>query len=348
MRRPASSVFRFAETPDSRSLAIPRYSSRASLLKELGLRLICLAALLMTGCHREVSGAYMAKFPNAVVWLQLVKTPDNHLTGQFVGLTLEADGKIDEKNANVAGAVDGETMILSTAGIFGVQGGTLSGNLNGNKLTLTGPQLAPVVLNRANLNEYQREVNALSVKSRHIFATKANVELLNKIDSTITQMQEFDAQVDLNLSKLLGAEEHLHAITAQISGYVNRERQLAGSPNTAVARGQLDVAAYQASITTTQLHNTAQSLQSALETSSRSMSAETEGLGRWCGGRGLVDLMPAEIQARATACDRLFRTADLYKQKAEALTHGLSHFEQIYAEESGIQEGLLHTADRLE
>src|SRR6266849_4443661 len=201
MPRSSSSAFRWAETSDSRFVAMP-HSISALLFNELGLRFLCLAALLMTGCQREISGTYMTKFPNAVVWLQLVKTPDNHLTGQFVGLTLEADGKIDQKNANVAGAVDGETMILSTAGIFGMQGGTLSGNLNGSKLTLSGPQLTPVVLNRAGLDEYQNEVKALNAKSRHIFAVKANVELLNKIASAIFQMQELDAQVDLKLSRL--------------------------------------------------------------------------------------------------------------------------------------------------
>jgi hypothetical protein len=309
---------------------------------------VVLAIAILSGCQRGVSGAYMTKFTNGVALLQLVRTPDNHLTGQFVGLTLEADGKIDQKNANVAGAVDGETMILSTAGIFGIQGGTLSGNLNGSKLTLSGPQLTPVVLNRADLDEYQNEVKALNAKSRHILAVKANVELLNKIASTIIQMQELDAQVDLNLNRLPKAEERLHTITGQISGYVNRERQLTGNRNAAVERGQLDVAAYQASFATTQVHGSAQSLESALETNSRSVSAEVQGSGRWCGGAGSIDLMPAEIKARTTACDQLSRAAELYKQKAERLTRGLSHFEQIYAEESRVQQALLETADRLE
>jgi hypothetical protein len=39
----------------------------------LGLTTLCLLA----GCHRNISGSYLAKDPNTVCWLQLVRTPDN-------------------------------------------------------------------------------------------------------------------------------------------------------------------------------------------------------------------------------------------------------------------------------
>jgi hypothetical protein len=134
---------------------------------------IALGAILLTGCQRGVSGTYVAKFTNGVDWLQLVKTPDNHLSGQLVELTLQADGRIDQKNTTVAGAFDGGTVILSSAGIFGMQAGTLSGNLDGNKLTLTGQQLTPVVLNRSNFDEYQSEVKALNAKAQSILVLKS-------------------------------------------------------------------------------------------------------------------------------------------------------------------------------
>jgi hypothetical protein len=112
------------------------------------------------------------------------------LTGQFVELTLQPDGKVDQKNGTFGGAIDGETMILSIAGIFGMQAGTLSGNLDGNKLTLTGPQSAPVVLNRADFDEYQDEVKALNAKSQHILAAKNQQAFISGIDRVVSRMQQ--------------------------------------------------------------------------------------------------------------------------------------------------------------
>ena len=81
-----------------------------------------------------------------------------------------------------------------------------------------------------------------------------------------------DAEADLHLGRFPNAEKGYEAITAKVSEYVTRERQLAGSPNRTVDRSQLYVAANQASLNTDQMHYQGQSLQSSLDTNSL----------RWC------------------------------------------------------------------
>ncbi len=46
------------------------------------------ALILLSGCKKDVSGSYLANDKVAVCWLQLVRTPDNHLTGQMVSSVL--------------------------------------------------------------------------------------------------------------------------------------------------------------------------------------------------------------------------------------------------------------------
>jgi hypothetical protein len=160
-------------------------------------------------------------------------------------------------------------------------------------------------------------------------------------------MQEFDEEADVHLGRFPSAEEYLRTVTSQMSGYVSQERQRMGSRDAAVDRSQLDVAAHQISFDTIQLRNSAQSLGSSLENSLRSMTAETQGFQKSCGGANLVDLTPEGARARTEACKQLSSGFDLYRKKADALAQGLSHFRQTYAAEARIQEGLLQTADQL-
>lgn len=111
-------------------------------LRHLSTSLIA-ALILVCGCQRDISGTYLATDQNGIVWLQLVRTPDNHLTGQFALSILKPDGKIDRNSVSLTGAVDGENVSLSGSGLFGLQSTALSGTLNGDTLTLTGHKRSP-------------------------------------------------------------------------------------------------------------------------------------------------------------------------------------------------------------
>lgn len=65
---------------------LPNYKSaimRAYKIGLWGVMLACASLSMVTGCQRNISGSYLASDNSAVLWLQVVRTPDNHLTGQL-------------------------------------------------------------------------------------------------------------------------------------------------------------------------------------------------------------------------------------------------------------------------
>lgn len=331
---------------------------RGERLRPLPLSVV-IVAVLLNGCQRDISGKYLAKFTDGICWLQLVKTPDNHLTGQLETLILRPDGKVERNDVSVTGAVNGRDFTIS-ASAFGLQVLALSGTLAGNRLTLTGVQPSPLRLERSDLNEYEREMNTLNAKAEQILVEKHAVaarqrvaqsqkDFISGVDTIVARMRQFASEADSHLSKFPGAEDRYHAITVKMTEYVNRERQLGGDRNEAVTRAQLAVAVNQASIGTDQLHNAVQSLQSSLQSKVQPISVEATGLEQRCRhANARSDLTPAQIEARGVACERLFQATGPYRQKVEAVNRGLVHLDQIYAQERKTQEGLLQAAQHLE
>jgi hypothetical protein len=228
----------------------------------------CLVAVivLLTGCQRDISGSYLAKDAGTVLWLQLVRTPDDHLTGQIAVSTLKPDGTIERNSAPLTGAVDGENVTLSGSRFLGLEAFTLSGNLQGSNLTLSGgAEPVPIIFKRASLSDYQAGTNQLNVSAQDIVAaraaaqskeriTSAEANFVSYIDQLVGRMRRFDSDADAHLNRLPGAEARYQAITAKINGYVERERHFSGNDSAAVARSQLYVNANQLAIETNQLH----------------------------------------------------------------------------------------------
>jgi hypothetical protein len=170
------------------------------------------------------------------------------------------------------------------------------------------------------------------------------------IDQLVSKMQRFDSEADVHLGRFPNAEKNYEAITAKIAEYVARERQLAGNPDRAVDRSQLEVAATQVSFTTDQMHYDAQSLQSSLDMNIAPLASEEATMEQGCHENGPVssDLASAEIDARRVACSRLLSATPSFRQKYSVMSAGLSHLEDVYMHEKQEQERLLAIAQKLE
>ena len=268
---------------------------RQATVRTLCITVVALA--ILSSCQREISGKYLAKFSNGVYWLQLVRTPDNHLSGQLETSILAKDGIISRNAVSITGAVNAGNVTIS-ASLFGLPMVTLSGTFEGNKLTLTGAEPSPVVLTRSDLKEYQQQIDSLNAQSQRILAAERTAAAANqavaaaaarasgeaaqaaaalqqtadavqnfisRIQGAVKRMQELNAEADVHLGRFPGAEDRYRAITAKMTEYLNQERRLAGDPNTGVARSQLVVTMTQGSIAMDQLHNAADSLKTSLQ-----------------------------------------------------------------------------------
>ena len=114
-----------------------------------------LAVLLVVGFRGNISGAYLAADSSSVIWLQVVRTPDSHLTGQLAENVLKPDGTIEQSSASLTGAVDGENVTIQGSRFFGLDSFVFSGTLHGNVLTLTGAQSVPLTFTRSTPAEFQ-------------------------------------------------------------------------------------------------------------------------------------------------------------------------------------------------
>jgi hypothetical protein len=317
------------------------------------------AVVLLTGCQRSISGTYLVSDRASVVWLELVRTPDNHLTGQLSLTTLKLDGTIDRNSVSVTGAIDGENVTLLGSKFLGLGTFTLSGNLSGNTLTLSGGlEPTPFPFKRASLSDYQVKVAALNAQSKSILdATAAaqdkqrmdaaEAKFVAQIDQLIANMQRFDSEADVHLGRFPNVEKGYQAITAKVSTYVERERQIPPSSTASITRSQLSVAAIQASLVTVQLHNQGTALQSTLESNVKPTADEVTTLGQMC-SVATSRLSPAQSEERSAACNRLSNAAPTFRQKYADVVAGLAHLEQVYQHERETQQGLLQTAQRLQ
>ena len=318
------------------------------------------AVVLLSGCRRDISGTYLASDRSAVCWLQLVRTPDNHLTGQLVASVLGQDGKVERSSISLTGAVGGGNVTLTGSRFLGLQTTTLSGTLDGNTLTLTEMQAMPVILKRSTLRNSQTQLNELNNRSQAILTAEnaANIRrhtaqvlqiLISQIGQTMDAMQRFDSEADVHLSRFPGAEERYHAITGEVAGYVNHERRLEGNSNASVLRGQLDTAANQAAIATDQLHNSALSLQFSLEANAKPLIAKVDHLEQACHVTVTPgDLTAAQNNQRINACQQLSYVVTPFRQKLAVLSSGLAHLEQVYAVERKTQGEMLLSARQLQ
>jgi hypothetical protein len=331
-------------------------------MKRLSLSTIAVLSLLC-GCQRDISGTYIATDSSNVVWLQLVRTPDDHLTGQMAFSTISADGKISQDAVAIAGAINGENVTISVSRWMGLQTATFGGTFEGNKLTLTGGgEASPMVLKRTALSDYQQQFDQLNARSQTILAAKAAADarkaaeqaqrnFVAQIDQIIGNMQRFDSEADVHLGRFPGVEKGYQAITAKVNGYVEHERRLAGNANASVIRSQLSVAATQASLATDQAHYQGQYLQSSLETNVRPLVGQAANLDALCHAREtlpVAGLPPEQIEARSAACKRLLNALPMFRQQYDAMNAGLAHLEQVYDQEKNKQQALLQAAQKLE
>lgn len=333
-------------------------------------KFVCLAALtLLAGCQRDISGTYVARDPDALAWLQLVRTPDNHVTGQLVISYLKPGG-IERKSVSLTGAVDGENITLTGNGLFGLQTSSLSGTISGGTLTLAGADAAPMVLKRSSLDAYQAQMNALNARAQAALAareaetsrtnaarqaeiSRENLEreqrnFVQTVDALVDRMQRFDSEADVHLGRFRNVEKGYQTITAKMTAYVERERQLASNPNAGVTRSQLSVAANQASMATDQMHMSGESLESSLEGNIKPIGDEATGIDSACRAGVSNGLTPAELQAHNEACTRLQAALPKFREKYNAIKAGLAHLEQVYTREKTAQDALLKTAESLD
>ena len=309
--------------------------------RTLGVLLVVAVFLGATGCRQEISGKYIGKYPDGICWLEIVGTPDGHVTGQMMTEELGKDATVQQRSIELHGVSDGTNVVLSASSFL--QSFNLSGDLRGNRLTLTGAQPSMIVLTRSDIKELEKEQVSLDQRSRQLLAAAEERKFLSQLNQAINRMNEFITYADVHLGRFPGGEEHLRSITQKMEQYVRLERQLVNYPTASVRRTQLSVAANQESIATDQLHLSLQNVEASFQQSAQQITQEVTSLEQVC-----QKATESESVDKKTACARLRSAYELYRSKFGALAAGLSHVETVYAQEHKAQEELLQVAQQFQ
>lgn len=115
----------------------------------------------------DASGTYVGNAGNAAFLLQMAET-DGRVTGRFEEIMVRADGSLNETNAAIVGAVDGQTIVLTakSSGLL-TNSTTASGTFHGNVVRLTDARGHVFTLLRSDEAGFHSEVALLKSRSRY-------------------------------------------------------------------------------------------------------------------------------------------------------------------------------------
>jgi hypothetical protein len=167
--------------------------------------MLCIIATitLLSGCKREISGGYLAhsEDKNSLAWIDIVRTPDDHLTAQLSLISLQADGNVQRQSLSLTGVVNGDNFVLSSEQLF--KSVSISGTRRWDTLTLNGNNgIVPAKFVKSSMSEYQSLLSDIESQSQEIIKAqaKAHVQqmeetseqnLFAEIDNVIRQIHQF-------------------------------------------------------------------------------------------------------------------------------------------------------------
>jgi len=140
--------------------------------------LFILCGLLTTvPAWADMSGTYMGKGPALAVMIQIVETSGGNFTGRYELVALQADGRIEDTNATITGARNGETVVatIKTANFLAASV-PVSGTLRGGVLHLTSGTNFILNLSRADEADFRAQVAALTAQGQQIIDARTRQE----------------------------------------------------------------------------------------------------------------------------------------------------------------------------
>lgn len=319
--------------------------------------LLCCLAMPITSASAEgLSGTFVGKASNGAFLVQLVETGDGHLTGRYEQVLLQPGGKVDDMNAVITGAADGQTVVvtikpseflsgtIAASGtiegrLLHLSGGGNGGNLNLNLLRSDEADSRAQV---AALTEQARQINNARLQ-QEAAQRKAKIEAdqLANLQSLTQRMIVFTTKADAILPKFAPVEQRYHDITQRMRGALAREQSIYGGGQASVARGQISVAINQAAIQANQIHIGIGSSYQAFDSDSGQLSRESAGASQGCRGAHVAtDAAPIPVgyEARNAACLRFLDVAKDYEQRVSDLRAAFSKAETIWNAERREQD----------
>lgn len=324
--------------------------------------------LVLTACSRNASGEYVGNSTTSVVRLQLVETPDKHLSGQMDVAILKPDGTIVSETLKIAGTTDGNKLSL-TASAPPVPLGpvfNLSGTIGWNSLDVTASGgnglLKTVTLKPGNVDEYNTALSALQKKSASIRVARAEAQrreeqkkaeaqayreklnrevkevqdkhaLARRIQLLCDRMERFDKAASATLQRFPTIEAKYRTITSKVQKFFEHDQMLAGDSNASYTRSEIRYQMGNGLYATGQLHFEVQSLQSDFNNRIASEMKAVRTVKADCDSLAKDPILQP-------ACQRFNSLYPTYAEVFAQVGHGLTKLEATYQTELEKQKSL--------
>jgi hypothetical protein len=283
--------------------------------------------------------------------VQIVETGGGNFTGRYEQVALQADGKIEDTNATIAGARNGETVVatIKTADFFAASL-PVSGTYRGGVLHLTGGTGLVLNLSGADEADFRAEVTALTAQGQQIIdtrtrqqaaekQTKLEADRLSRLQKLTGRMIAFNTKADGVLPKFAPVEQQWHTITEKMRGGLARQQSVYGGGQAAVARGQITVALNQAAIEANQIHIAAQTSYQTFDFNSGQLAREAAETSGWCQGT-----VPDSLNA---VCPRFLEVQTTFAKHVSALRAAFAELESVWKAERSDQEAIIQVSQRV-
>jgi hypothetical protein len=319
--------------------------------------LVATALMLLSSCRSQhVSGTYIASTPTDVTLLQLVETPDHHVTGRMEDFASAADGTINNVVMRVDGAVDGSELTLIMKPLaFAEAGITASATLGFNSLTLAA-RGSTVTLQRSDLSAYQEAVNSIAsnaararqAKYEHdqaAAASAARAQVLAEAQAQSASLQhdldQFDGTLnrlggyyDAALAKLEPVDGHYRSITGRMQNLLGRS--LATTRSGDFQRGQYSYTISTGLNATETLHEQVQTVATNVGAADSQVNSQWASLSARCAA--ITD------PGAAARCKALGDSYAAIGPHRAALAERLRALEGIYQDELAKQQSISQQA----
>jgi hypothetical protein len=313
---------------------------------------VILCGLIATPVRADMSGTYVGKGPTLAVMVQIVETGAGNFTGRYAQIALQADGKIEEINATVAGARNGETVVatIKTADFFAASV-PVSGTYRSGVLHLTGGANLVLTLSTADEADFRAQVAALTARGQQIIDARAHQQAAeeqakleadrsSRLQNLTSRMIAFNTKADGMLPKFAPVEQQWRGITEKMRGGLARQKSIYGGGTAAVARGQITVALNQAAIEANQIHINAQTSYQTFDFNSSQLAREAAEANGWCQG--------AVPDTLSSTCAKFLEAQTAFAKRTSALRAAFAELEAAWKAERHEHEAIIQTSQRVQ
>lgn len=189
---------------------------------------LCLTVPTLGLC--SVSGLYIAHYSDGVAMLQIIETPDHHISGNLRMVAVKKEGELVRTSYTIVGAVDGQNISMKLQ-----SGSPITAVATANGIRVVGLGGSASLFQPGDLDEFERQVAALQSVSKAALDQKAEqsqrAKFMTDVNDATASMTRLLASSDKLTQALASTQTRLRNITKQMAEYLRKAHSLAGNTN---------------------------------------------------------------------------------------------------------------------